>query len=95
MRGFRLFPDRNEELRAMSLLRVGKGFDLIEGGFIEVDVLSKRSHVTRLFANDFGRRVLDDAAPCSLGRSGVPTKSSGVWLMPHTLALRLRAVRKS
>ena len=34
-------------------------------------------------------------APCSLGLSGVPTKSSGVWLIPQTLALRLRAVRKS
>ena len=34
-------------------------------------------------------------APWTLGFASVPTKSSAVWLMPQTLALRLRAVRKS
>src|ERR1051326_6446830 len=34
-------------------------------------------------------------APCTLGLASEPTKSSAVWLMPHTLALRLRAVRNN
>src|SRR5207302_4243197 len=33
--------------------------------------------------------------PCSRGLPSVPTKSSGVWLIPHTLPYRLRAVRNS
>jgi hypothetical protein len=33
--------------------------------------------------------------PCSRGWKSFPTKSSSVWLIPHTLEFRLRAVRNS
>src|ERR1700687_866886 len=56
------FPDRNQKLRAITLLVVRERLDLVEGRFIEMDMLAKSSHISRLLADDFGRRVLDDAS---------------------------------
>src|SRR5580692_8768964 len=61
MGGFGLFPDGDEELRAVPLLRVCEGLDLVKRGLIQMDVLPERGHVTGLFADDLRRRILDDA----------------------------------
>ncbi len=71
---FSLFPDRDQKLCAMTLLGVRERLDLVEGRFIEMDMLAKGSHISRLLADDFGRRVLDDASAILIRLLGSPNK---------------------
>ena len=67
VRRFRLLPNRNQELGAVTLLRVGEGFDLIESRFVQVNVLPERCHIAGLFADDLRGRVLDDSGAMLIG----------------------------
>src|ERR1700758_2812848 len=72
MRRFRLLPDCDQELSAVSFLRMCESLDLVEGCFIEVNMFPERGHIAGLLANDLGTRVLHDAGSMlirAIGRS--------------------------
>src|SRR6266568_8635863 len=72
MRRFRLLPNRDQELGAVSLLGVGECLDLIERCIVQMNVLAKRSQITGLFANDLRGRVLYDPGAVFIGTVGGP-----------------------
>ena len=49
---------------------MGEGLDLIERGFVQVNVLPERRHIARLFADDLRGCVLDDAGAMLVGPVG-------------------------
>ncbi len=61
----------------MALLGVGKGLDLVERRFVQVDVLSQRGHIARLLSDDLGRGVFDNAGAVLIGPIGRTDKIFG------------------
>src|SRR5258708_31117483 len=89
VRRFRFLPDGNQELGAVTLLRVNEGLDLIERRLVQVDMLAQSSHIARLLPNDFRGRVLYDSCAMLVGLVGSADKIFGSLADPPDARIAL------